>query len=70
MFIQGYESIPIKETVMNILNELYERIEQADCSLGFKVKLKDELEWADRLGIDTEEGQFHIRRVINTLDTL
>lgn len=55
---------------MNTLNELYARIEQADCSLGFKIKLYDELEWADRLGIDTEEGQFHIQRVINTLDTL
>ena len=52
------------------LKELYKRIEQADCSLGFKVKLYDELEWADRLGIDTKEGQFHIQRVINTLDTL
>ena len=55
---------------MNTLNELYKRIEQADCSLGFKIKLYDELEWADRLGIDTEEGQWHVRRVINTLDTL
>lgn len=52
------------------LNELYKRIEQADCSLGFKVKLYDELEWADRLGIDTEEGQYHLRRVENTLNTL
>lgn len=52
------------------VKELYKRIDQADCSFGFKVKLKDELEWADRLGIDTEEGQFHIRKVINTLDTL
>lgn len=55
---------------MNVLNELYKRIEAADCSLGFKVKLYDELEWAERLGVDTEEGQWHIRRVINTLDTL
>ena len=52
------------------LKKLYERIEQADCSLGFKVKLYDELEWAERLGVDTKEGQWHIRRVINTLDTL
>lgn len=52
------------------LKELYKRIEQADCSLGFKVKLYDELEWAERVGIDTEEGQWHLRRVENTLDTL
>ena len=52
------------------LRKLYERIEKADCSLGFKIKLYDELEWADRIGIDTEEGQWHVRRVINTLDTL
>lgn len=52
------------------LNELYEKIEQADCSLGFKNKLYDELEAAERAGIDTEEGQFHVQRVINTLDTL
>lgn len=52
------------------LKELYKRIEQADCSLGFKVKLYDELEWAERVGIATEEGQWHVRRVINTLDTL
>lgn len=55
---------------MNELKALYRRVEEADCSLGFKIKLYDELEWADRLGIDTEEGQFHIQRVINTLDTL
>lgn len=55
---------------MNTLNELYERIENADCSLGMKNKLYDELERAERIGIDTEEGQLHIRRVINTLDTL
>ena len=55
---------------MNTLNELYERIEQADCSLGFKNKLYDELKAAERAGIETEEGQFRIKRVINTLDTL
>ena len=54
---------------MNTLNELYEKIEQVDC-LGLKNKLYDELDMAERAGIDTEEGQFHIRRVINTLDTL
>lgn len=55
---------------MNTLNELYTKIEQADCSLGFKNRLYDELDMAERLGIDTEEGQWHVRRVINTLDTL
>lgn len=55
---------------MNTLNELYERIEQADCSLGMKNKLYDELDMAKRVGIDTEEGQWHLRRVENTLDTL
>ncbi len=54
---------------MNI-NELYERVEAADCSLGMKNKLYDELERAERIGIDTEEGQFYVQRVINTLDTL
>lgn len=52
------------------LNELYEKIEAADCSLGFKNKLYEELEAAERAGIDTEEGKYHINRVINTLDTL
>lgn len=55
---------------MNTLNELYEKIEAANCSIGMKNKLYDELERAERCGIETEEGQFHIRRVINTLDTL
>lgn len=55
---------------MNTLNELYEKIEAADCSIGMKNKLYDELERAERIGIDTEEGQWHVRRVINTLDTL
>ena len=53
-----------------MLNKLYELVEQANCSLGFKNKLFDELDMAERAGIDTEEGQYHIRRVINTLDTL
>ena len=53
-----------------MLNKLYELVEQANCSLGFKNKLFDELEAAERCGIDTEEGQYHIRRVINTLDTI
>lgn len=53
-----------------MLNKIYKKIEAADCSLGMKNKLFDELERAERCGIDTEEGQFHIRRVINTLDTL
>lgn len=52
------------------LNELYKRVEQADCSLGFKNKLYYELDMAQRVGIETEEGQWHIQRVINTLDTL
>lgn len=52
------------------LNELYKRVEQADCSLGFKNKLYYELDTAQRVGIETEEGQWHIQRVINTLDTL
>ena len=52
------------------LNELYKRVEQADCSLGFKNKLYYELDMAQRVGSDTEEGQWHIQRVINTLDTL
>lgn len=52
------------------LNELYRRVEQADCSLGFKNKLYYELDMAERVGIETEEGQWHLRRVINTLDTL
>lgn len=55
---------------MYTLNRLYERIENADCSIGMKNKLYDELEAAERAGIDTEEGQFHVKRVINTLDTL
>ena len=55
---------------MNTLNELYEKIEAANCSLGMKNKLYDELDMAERIGIDTEEGQYHIRRVINTLDTI
>lgn len=55
---------------MNTLNELYARIDQANCSLGFKIKLYDELDMAERAGINTEEGKYHIRRVINTLDTL
>lgn len=55
---------------MNTLNELYERIEQADCSLGMKNKLYDELDMAKRAGLNTEEGQWHLRRVENTLDTL
>lgn len=55
---------------MNTLNELYEKIENANCSLGMKNKLYDELDSAERCGIDTEEGQFHVQRVINTLDTL
>lgn len=54
---------------MNIL-ELYKRVEAADCSLGMKNKLYAELDMAERVGIDTEEGQWHVRRVINTLDTL
>jgi len=53
-----------------LINELYERIENANCSLGMKNKLYDELEAAERTGINTEEGQWHLRRVINTLDTL
>lgn len=53
-----------------MLNKLYELIENANCSIGMKNKLYDELEAAERAGIDTEEGQFHVRRVINTLDTL
>lgn len=52
------------------LKELYKRVEQADCSLGFKNKLYYELDMAQRVGIATEEGQWHIRRVENTLDTL
>ena len=52
------------------LNELYKRVEQANCSLGFKNKLYYELDMAQRVGIETEEGQWHLRRVINTLDTL
>lgn len=55
---------------MNTLNELYEKIEAANCSIGMKNKLYDELEAAERAGIDTEEGQWYVRRVINTLDTL
>lgn len=53
-----------------IMKELYNRIENANCSLGLKNKLYDELDMAERIGIDTEEGQWHVRRVINTLDTL
>lgn len=53
-----------------MLNKLYELINRADCSLGMKNKLYDELEAAERAGINTEEGQWHLRRVINTLDTL
>lgn len=53
-----------------LINELYTKIENADCSMGMKNKLYDELERAERIGIDTEEGQFHVQRVINTLDTL
>lgn len=52
------------------IDELYERIEAADCSLGMKNKLYFELDMAQRVGIDTEEGQWHLRRVENTLDTL
>lgn len=54
---------------MNI-NELYEKIEMANCSLGMKNKLYDELDMAERAGINTEAGKYHINRVINTLDTL
>ena len=54
---------------MNI-NELYKRIEEEVESIAMKNKLYDELDSAERLGIDTEEGQWHVRRVINTLDTL
>ena len=54
---------------MYTLSRLYERIDQADCSIGMKNKLFDELERAERC-IDTEEGKHHIQRVINTLDTL
>lgn len=53
-----------------MMNKLYELIENANCSLGMKNKLYDELEAAERVGIDTEEGKYHIQRVINTLDTL
>ena len=53
-----------------MLHKLYLSIEQADCSLGMKNKLYDELDMAQRVGIDTEKGQWHVRRVINTLDTL
>lgn len=53
-----------------MLNKLYELIENANCSIGMKNKLYDELEAAERCGIDTEEGKHHIQRVINTLDTL
>lgn len=52
------------------LKELYKRIEKADCSLGMKNKLYNELDMAQRVGVETEEGQWHIQRVINTLDTL
>lgn len=52
------------------MKELYNRIENANCSLGMKNKLYAELDMAERVGIDTEEGQWHVRRVINTLDTL
>lgn len=60
-----------KEKIMNtLLNELYEKIEAANCSIGMKNKLYDELDSAERAGINTEEGQWHLRRVENTLDTL
>lgn len=53
-----------------MLNKLYERIESEVMSLAMRNKLYDELDMAERAGIDTEEGKYHIRRVINTLDTL
>ena len=56
--------------MIDLLSKLYAAIEQANCSLGFKNKLYDELDKAYRVGIDTEEGQWHVHRVINTLDTL
>lgn len=70
MLTTGIRKYPYsKETIMNIL-ELYKRVEAADCSLGMKNKLYYELDMAERAGIDTEEGQWHLRRVENTLDTL
>lgn len=69
---QGIRKYPYSKeiTMVDLLSKLYAAIEQANCSLGFKNKLYDELDKAYRVGIDTEEGQWHVRRVINTLDTL
>ena len=55
---------------VDMMHKLYLAIEKADCSLGMKNKLYYELDMAQRVGIETEEGQWHLRRVINTLDTL
>ena len=55
---------------VDMMHKLYLAIEKADCSLGMKNKLYYELDMAQRVGIDTEEGQWHVQRVINTLDTL
>lgn len=55
-------------------NELYnvlaDRIDEEVDSIAMRNKLFSELDMADRLGVDTEEGQWHLRRVENTLDTL
>lgn len=70
---QGYESIPIKETVMEeikvLIQALYKRIELEVDSLAMQNKLCDELEYADSIS-DEEECMYYIRRVENTLDTL
>ena len=55
---------------VDMLHKLYLSIEQADCSLGMKNKLYEELDMAQRVGVDTKEGQWNVQRVINTLDTL
>ena len=70
MYNTGIRKYPYFKEKYIMLNKLYELIEQANCSLGFKNKLFDELDMAERAGIDTEEGKHHIQRVINTLDTL
>lgn len=54
----------------DILHKLYSAVEAANCSLGMKNKLYYELDMAKRRGLNTEEGQWHLRRVENTLDTL
>lgn len=55
-------------------NELYnvlaDRIDEEVDSIAMRNRLFSELDTAKACGLDTEKGQWYLRRVENTLDTL